>query len=130
MWSVLALEKTCSSFLVRGRIHVYTKGRVSNSCDSTTCLYKKTFPWDVILYPVPLLTTPGRQHVPFYPDHDQGMSDRLLYAIGTGAAVLWRIMIDMDERKNSDYKVVQKVQIRRMFPAFYTSMTESVIQNI
>ena len=79
---------------------------------------------------MPILTTPGHQHVSFYPDHDQGMSDRLLYAIGTGAAVLWRIMIDMDERKNIDDKVVQKVQIRRMFPAFYTSMTESVIQNI
>ena len=39
------------------------------------------------------------------------MSDRLLYAIGTGAAVLWRIMIDIDELKSVDDKVVQKIQI-------------------
>ena len=58
------------------------------------------------------------------------MSDRLLYAIGTGAAVLWRIMIDIDEPKSVDDKVVQKIQIWRMVPAFYTRMTESVIQNV
>ena len=79
---------------------------------------------------MPILTTPGHQHVPFYPDHDQGMSDRLLYAIGTGAAVLWRIMIDIDEPTSIDDKVVQKIQIWRMVPAFYTRMTESVIQNV